>query len=140
MNMREKLEESILFNEPFEGVKGAEELKTKSDRFNESVPSQMEIHRFRYKSSTAVVLGVKPHSLSHAAYLHDFMRAMEPETIVLNISPDHPMFIVLNSLYRVQTGPVNTFGLDFQRVWRKFVSIPKINAKFYINSTPKYLS
>ena len=43
--MREKLEESILFNEPIEALneEGAEELKTKADRFNASVPEHMEI-------------------------------------------------------------------------------------------------
>lgn len=45
INMREKLEESILFNEPIEALneEGAEELKTKADSFNASVPEHMEI-------------------------------------------------------------------------------------------------
>ena len=68
------------------------------------------------------------------------MKVMEPETIMVNISPDHPMFIKIDSLYRAETGKISTFGMDFQRVWRKFVSIPKINAKFYVSSTPRYLS
>ena len=65
---------------------------------------------------------------------------MEPETVFLNLSPDHPMFISINSLYRIKSGSLDTFGLDYQRVWRKFIQLPRINAKFFVNSAPRFIS
>ncbi len=85
-------------------------------------------------------MGVKRYSMSHTAYIYDFLEAMQPETVFLDLPPDHPMFISMNSLHRLKHGPVSTYGMGFQRAWRKFIQIPKITAKFYVNSTPRYLS
>ena len=66
-----------------------------------NIPPGMTISRLVYpvwidgkrKLSDIILLGVRQRTVIHASYVNDFLEALKPESVFLQIPPDLPMFI-----------------------------------------------
>lgn len=101
----------------------------------DNVPPGVTISRLEYpvyvegklKMSTVILLGVKQRAIIHASFVNDFLEALKPETVFLQVPPDLPLFI--------KTGPKQ----DFRTRWFQFLN-SGADARFFVNPKPQYTS
>ena len=65
----------------------------------------------------------------HASYVSDFLEAMKPESVFMQVAPDQPMFI--------KTSGVVKGG--YKSRWFTFLK-DGLDASFYVSTRPQYLT
>lgn len=101
----------------------------------DNIPPGVSISRLEYPvfvdgkkaMSTIILLGVKPRAVIHASFVNDFLEAIKPETVFLQLPPDLPLFIRTNN------------NQDFKTRWFSFVN-RGTDVRFYTNSRPQFTS
>lgn len=102
-----------------------------------SVPDGVTISRLVYpvvldgkrKLSDIILLGVKRRTVIHASYVADFLDALKPESVFLQVPPDLPMFI--KSQGQVAGG--------YRSRWFSFLRNAQ-DSSFYVSTKPEYLT
>ena len=80
-------------------------------------------------TSEVLLVGVKRRTQIHASYVYDFLNAMKPESVFVQMPPDLPMFIKADSK-----------GLGgYRQRWFSMVTGRK-ESNFLINTHPEFTS
>ena len=121
--------------------KRAEQKKSLFD----NIPPGVTISRLEYPvyvngkqaMSTVILLGVKQRAIIHASFVNgkpppsdptlDFLEAIKPETVFLQVPPDLPLFIKTSSKQ------------DYKSRWFQFLN-SAADVRFFVNSRPQYTS
>ena len=69
----------------------------------------------------------------HAGYVADFLEAVKPESVFLQVSPDLPMFIK-------QSGKSNKATGGYRPRWFRFLREATADTSFYVSTRPQYLT
>ena len=70
----------------------------------ENIPEGVSVSRLVYpvkvdgkkRLSDIILLGVRQRTVIHASYVNDFVEALKPESVYMQVPPDLPIFIKTN--------------------------------------------
>ena len=97
----------------------------------ENVPDGISFGRLVYPptKSEIILVGAKRRALMHSSFINDLLFDMGPECTLIQMPPDHPMFI----------RPTEESEKDYLGEWYQFLRKGK-DSQFYVNPHPKYAS
>lgn len=105
----------------------------------QNIPDGVTISRLSYpvtvkgerRLSNILLLGVKQRTVIHASYVNDFLEALKPESVFMQVPPDLPLFI--------KTKGKEASGGGYRSRWFNFLRHGQ-DASFYVNTKPQYLT
>lgn len=101
----------------------------------ENIPDGATISRLTYpvtvngkrRMSDILLLGVRQRTVIHASYVNDFLEALKPESVFMQVAPDMPMFI--------KTKGNEEAGGGYRARWFNFLR-QGTDASFFVNTKP----
>jgi len=99
----------------------------------DNIPDGVTVSRLVYpvtvkgkkRMSDIILLGVRQRTVIHASYVNDFLEALKPESVYVQMSPDLPMFI--------KTSANHSGG--YRARWFSFLR-DGIDSSFYVSTKP----
>ena len=97
----------------------------------ENVPDGISFGRLVYPptKSEIILIGAKRRALLHSSFINDLLFDMAPDCTLIQIPPDHPMFI----------RSTEESAKDYLGEWYQFLRKGK-DSQFYVNPYPKFAS